>query len=78
MDGQRVVAQARQLAADGAETVFREVASGANPDRVQLRRLLDSLHSGDVVTVTRLDRVARSTRNLLNTMATLTGKGVAL
>jgi DNA invertase Pin-like site-specific DNA recombinase len=41
---------------------------------VQLRRLLDQLDAGDVLTVTRLDRVARSTRDLLNTLAAITGK----
>jgi DNA invertase Pin-like site-specific DNA recombinase len=54
--------------------VFREVSSGAKTDRAQLRRLLDQLGDGDVVTVTRLDRLARSTRDLLNTLATVTGK----
>jgi DNA invertase Pin-like site-specific DNA recombinase len=74
-DGQSVDAQAQQLAAAGAETVFREVASGAKTDRAQLRRLLDQITTGDVVTVTRLDRLARSTRDLLNSLATITGKG---
>jgi DNA invertase Pin-like site-specific DNA recombinase len=40
----------------------------------QLRRLLDQLEPGDVLTVTRLDRLARSTRDLLNTLAAITGK----
>jgi DNA invertase Pin-like site-specific DNA recombinase len=39
-----------------------------------LRRLLDQLDAGGVLTVTRLDRLARSTRDLLNTLATITGK----
>jgi len=76
-DGQSVDAQAHQLAAAGCEKVFREVASGAQTDRAQLRRLLDSLDAGDVVTVTRLDRLARSTRDLLNTLATISTKGAA-
>ena len=58
-DGQSVEAQVRQLRAAGAGKVFREVASGAKTDRAQLRRLLDQLAPGDVVTVTRLDRLAR-------------------
>ena len=73
-DGQSVEAQVRQLRAAGAGKVFREVASGAKTDRVQLRRLLDSLSPSDVVTVTRLDRLARSTRDLLNTLAAITEK----
>ena len=74
-DGQSVDAQARQLAAAGCGKVFREVASGVKTDRAQLRRLLDGLAKGDVVTVTRLDRLARSTRDLLNTLATVAAKG---
>ena len=54
--------------------MFREVASGAKTDRAQLRRLLDRLDAGDVLMVTRLDRLARSTRDLLNTLAAITGK----
>ena len=42
--------------------------------RAQLRRAIAALEPGDVLTVTRLDRLARSTRDLLNTLATVTGK----
>jgi len=73
-DGQSVDAQVRQLAKAGCKKVFREVASGAKTDRAQLRRLLDVLDAGDVLTVTRLDRLARSIRDLLNTLAAITGK----
>jgi DNA invertase Pin-like site-specific DNA recombinase len=73
-DGQSVEAQVRQLTKAGCKRVFREVASGAKTDRAQLRRLLGQLEAGDVLTVTRLDRLARSTRDLLNTLATITGK----
>jgi DNA invertase Pin-like site-specific DNA recombinase len=73
-DGQSVDAQVRQLTKAGCKKVFHEVASGAKTDRAQLRRLLDQLEAGDVVTVTRLDRLARSTRDLLNTLATITAK----
>jgi DNA invertase Pin-like site-specific DNA recombinase len=73
-DGQSEAAQVRQLRAAGAKKVFREVASGAKTDRAQLRRLLAEIGPSDVVTVTRLDRLARSTRDLLNTLAAITGK----
>jgi DNA invertase Pin-like site-specific DNA recombinase len=73
-DGQSVDAQVRQLTKAGCKKVFREVASGAKTDRAQLRRLLDVLDAGDVLTVTRLDRLARSTRDLLNTLAAITAK----
>jgi DNA invertase Pin-like site-specific DNA recombinase len=74
-DGQSVDAQVRQLRAAGAEKVFRETASGARTDRAQLRRAIDAIDKGDVLMVTRLDRLARSTPDLLNTLANITGKG---
>src|ERR1700722_11185793 len=73
-DGQSVDAQVRQLTKAGCKKVFREVASGAKTDRAQLRRLLGQLEAGDVLAVTRLDRLARSPRDLLTTLATITGK----
>ena len=71
-DGQSVEAQVRQLTRAGCTKVIREVASGAKTDRAQLRRLLAQLAAGDVLMVTRLDRLARSTRDLLNTLAVIT------
>jgi DNA invertase Pin-like site-specific DNA recombinase len=72
--GQSVDVQARQLRTAGAGKVFREVASGAKTDRPELARLLSELAAGDVVMVTRLDCLARSTRDLLNTLAAITEK----
>ena len=59
----------------GAERVFREKVSGAVTDRAQLRRAIAGLGKGDVLLVTRLDRLARSTRDLLNTLAAVAEKG---
>ncbi|MBV8055984.1 MAG: recombinase family protein [Deltaproteobacteria bacterium] len=73
-DGQSVAAQVDALTAAGAEKVFKEVASGAKTDRAQLRRLLQALDHGDVLVVTRLDRLARSTRDLLNTLAAISAR----
>jgi DNA invertase Pin-like site-specific DNA recombinase len=73
-DGQSVEAQTRQLAKAGCKKVFREVASGAKIDRQQLRRAINQLEPGDVLMVTRLDRLARSTRDLLNTLAAVTDR----
>ena len=73
-DGQSVEAQVRQLRAAGAEKVFRETASGARADRAQLRSAIGKLEKGDVLMVTRLDRLARSTRDLLNTLAQIADK----
>jgi DNA invertase Pin-like site-specific DNA recombinase len=73
-DGQSVDAQVRQLTKAGCEKVYRETASGAKTDRLQLRRALAQLDAGDVLMVTRLDRLARSTRDLLNTLAAITDR----
>ena len=62
--------QVRQLTKAGCKKVFRDVhVSGIKTDRAQLRRLTEALEPGDVLMVTRLDRLARSTRDLLNTLA---------
>lgn len=74
-DGQSVATQVAALTAAGAGKVFQEIASGAKTDRPQLRRSLEALDAGDVLLVTRLDRLARSTRDLLNTLAAIAGKG---
>src|SRR5881397_2247251 len=74
-DGQSVEAQVAALTAAGAVSVSREVASGAQTDRAKLRQVLARLAAGDVLMVTRLDRLARSTRDLLNTLATITATG---
>ena len=74
-DGQSVDAQVKQLRAAGAEKIFKETASGARSDRAQLRRAVEQLAKGDVLMVTRLDRLARSTRDLLNTLAAIADKG---
>ncbi len=74
-DGQSVDAQVKQLRATGAEKVFRETASGAQTNRAQLARVFAQIDKGDVLTVTRLDRLARSTRDLLNMLAAVTAKG---
>src|SRR5437763_14382199 len=74
-DGQSVDAQVRQLRAAGCGKIYRETASGVKTDRSQLRRAIDKLAAGDVLMVTRLDRLARSTRDLLNTLASIAAKG---
>ena len=62
------------MKAAGCKMVFREVASGAKTDRARLRRSLGQFDGGDVLMVTRLDRLARSTRDLLNTLAAINSK----
>jgi DNA invertase Pin-like site-specific DNA recombinase len=76
-DGQTLDVQVAQLKAAGAEKVFKETVSGAKRERVQLQKLLDRLEPEDVLLVTRLDRLARSTRDLLNILGTIAEKGAA-
>jgi len=63
--GQTLSTQISALESAGCETVFREKISGV-ASRKELERLLRSLGPGDVVVITRLDCLARSTRDLLN------------
>jgi DNA invertase Pin-like site-specific DNA recombinase len=74
-DGQSVDAQVKALRAAGAEKVFRETASGARSDRRELARALKAVGDGDTLIVTRLDRLARSTRDLLNTLDAIAKAG---
>ena len=74
-DGQCVDAQVKQLRDAGVENIFRETASGAKTDRRELARALRELGEGDTLLVTRLDRLARSTRDLLNILAKITERG---
>jgi DNA invertase Pin-like site-specific DNA recombinase len=74
-DGQTLDAQMASLKAAGAEKVFAEKQSGAKTDRAALSRAVACLSEGDVLLVTRLDRLARSTRDLLNVLATVSERG---
>jgi DNA invertase Pin-like site-specific DNA recombinase len=65
-DGQSLDLQLHTLKAAGAATVYREKISGVRADRPQLAKLMASLRKGDVVLVTKLDRLGRSTRELLD------------
>src|SRR5215468_10498243 len=64
-EGQTLAAQESALHETGAAKVFKEKISGTANHRAQLHRLLKAIDAGDVVIVTRLDRLARSTRDLL-------------
>jgi DNA invertase Pin-like site-specific DNA recombinase len=67
-------AQQSALTAAGAEKTFSEKVSGAVTDRKALARAIAALGPGDVLLVTRLDRLARSTRDLLSALM-LWGRG---
>jgi DNA invertase Pin-like site-specific DNA recombinase len=74
-DGQTLRAQDAALHAAGCAKVFAEKASGAKMDRAELRKVIKRLDEGDVLIVTRLDRLARSTRDLLNVMHEIAERG---
>ena len=65
-NGQTLASQDAQLHAAGAAKVYAEKLSGARTDRPELAKILKRLDADDVLMVTRLDRLARSTRDLLN------------
>jgi DNA invertase Pin-like site-specific DNA recombinase len=67
--------QVAELRRAGAETICREKITRAIANRIQLNRALATLGKGDLLVVTRLDRLARSTRDLLNTLAAIAEKG---
>jgi DNA invertase Pin-like site-specific DNA recombinase len=76
-DGQSVAAQEAQLLAAGCAKLFSEKISGKAMDgRAELAKVIKRLDKGDVLMVTRLDRLARSTRDLLNILHELAQRGV--
>ena len=77
-DDQALDRQRERLQEAGCERLFEEKISGARRDRPQLARLLDQLRKDDVVVVTRLDRLARSTGNLLEIAAAIRAKDAGL
>jgi DNA invertase Pin-like site-specific DNA recombinase len=68
---QKLSLQLEALKKAGCQRIFRETASGSYRDRPELGRMLDQLREGDVVAVWRLDRLARSTRDLLEIVAAI-------
>jgi DNA invertase Pin-like site-specific DNA recombinase len=68
-------AQDAALAAAGCVKVYSEKISRARSDRPQLAKLLKALDEGDTVVVTRLNRLARSTRDLLNILDAIAKAG---
>lgn len=74
---QSLTGQLETLKAAGATSIYREKISGARADRPQLARMMKALQPGDVVTVTKLDRLGRSTRELLALIARIGEAGAA-
>ena len=73
-DGQTLDSQQATLMAAGANRVFAEKISGAVTDRKALAKAIAALSARDVLLVTRLDRLAGSTRDLLNVLASISDK----
>src|SRR5262249_26970247 len=75
---QDLAAQDAELRAAGCAKVFKEKASGAKTDRSELAKVIARLEPGDVLVVTRLDRLARSARVLLNVLDELAKRGAGV
>ena len=72
-------AQERDLLALGCERIYRERVSSVDvPERTQLAEAIAYVRSGDVLVVTKLDRLARSVRHLLDVLQDITAKGATL
>jgi DNA invertase Pin-like site-specific DNA recombinase len=74
-DGQTLNAQQAPLREAGCEKVFAEKVSGAKTDRAAPAKTIAALTAGDTVVVCKLDRLARSTRDLLNILAAIADAG---
>ncbi|WP_447703576.1 recombinase family protein, partial [Methylobacterium fujisawaense] len=74
-DHQTLAAQVEALTAAGCAKIIQGTASGARSDRAGLKRAIGRLAAGDVLVVTRLDRLARSTRDLPNVLEEVTQRG---
>ena len=72
---QNLTDQLELLRKAGCQEIFKEKLSGNNITRPELRKLLDYIRKGDTVTVTKLDRLARSTKDLLNIAEEIKKKG---
>ncbi|KPF78335.1 resolvase [alpha proteobacterium AAP81b] len=77
-DDQDLRLQRAALTEAGCGRIYEEKVSGARRDRPELARLLDNARSDDVLVVTRLDRLARSTRDLLDIAEQLNDVGTGL
>jgi DNA invertase Pin-like site-specific DNA recombinase len=75
--GQDLTPQLKVLKAAGAVTVYREKVSGVRAHRPQLAKLMATLQPGDILVVTKLDRLGRSTRELLELIERISKAGAS-
>jgi DNA invertase Pin-like site-specific DNA recombinase len=75
---QNMTAQLDLLHKAGCQEVFQEKISGSHSDRPELRKMLGYIRKGDTVIVTKLDRLARSTKDLLSIAEEVKKKGADL
>lgn len=76
--GQELQGQIAQLKAAGCEIVFSEKFTGTKAERLEFQKLLKTLKQGDTLTVTKLDRFARSTSDALAIIKDLFKQGVKI
>ena len=74
-DGQSLQSQTEALHGAGCAKIYSEKMSGAYSDRPQLAKAIAALGQGDTLVVCKLDRLARSTRDLLNTLDAIAKAG---
>ena len=73
---QKPALQRDALTAAGCEKLFEETASGAQRDRPQLQAAVDYMRAGDTLVVWKLDRLARSMKQLIETVEDLDARGI--
>ncbi|EJR28756.1 recombinase family protein [Bacillus mycoides] len=75
---QNLARQLKQLKEYGCEYIFEEKTSGATTDRPELQKMIESLQSNDVIVVTDLTRISRSTQDLFKLIETIKEKGASI
>lgn len=77
-DGNSIEAQIQQLKAAGASIIFKDAFTGVKTHRPELDKLLEQIHPGDTIIVSKLDRIARSTEEGLKLIQELLNKSVSI
>lgn len=75
---QNLALQLDALSQEGCERIFQEKASGAQRDRPELKAALSYMRTGDTLVVWKLDRLARSMKQLIETIESFQDQGIGL